>query len=68
MLLLSFLGEEEIYQSSGILIESDSVSSIVLTSADLLRSRLGGNSIANNIKVGFLYHIFNFVLLTLLTI
>ncbi|XP_015576313.1 putative protease Do-like 14 [Ricinus communis] len=49
--LISYSGGDEIFQGSGTVIESDDTGGIILTSADLIRSPLSGNSIADAIKV-----------------
>ncbi|XP_050237529.1 putative protease Do-like 14 isoform X2 [Mercurialis annua] len=52
--LVAYIGEEMLYQSSGTIIESDDVSSVILTSANLIRCPQTKTVAPNNIKV-FVY-------------
>ncbi|KAG8612192.1 hypothetical protein MANES_S095408v8 [Manihot esculenta] len=49
--LISYSGKEEIFQGSGTIIESDGNSGVILTSATLIRCRMGRNSVADDVKV-----------------
>ncbi|KAF5751205.1 hypothetical protein HS088_TW02G00215 [Tripterygium wilfordii] len=49
--LVSYSGEEEIFQGSGTIIESDDNSGVILTSANLIRSTTDQHAIADDIKV-----------------